>query len=800
MIKRILFSILIFLFILTSCSNLPDSVKNNSDQVQGTNPSMEMGADEIEFNVYLAEPLQPGDELMLAKLDLVTGGMIAPKFFQLIKIDELHYLGIIPKTETDTLRYKYIKVGSVQVNEAFPWGRGDYRVLLSTNASSVNDFIYGWGNSVVEPQNANLAGRVLSSQGDAPINGALVQIQGRTAKTDIFGRYEIPGLPEGTYFVYFSSPDDSFEAFQQLATLEADNVTVADVWLNEIEKKTITFYVDISPDQLPANDVYVIGDLHQLGFRTNSYGESSIDPKAIIKMDKVSETRYQAVVEVPLRSIFEYKYSIGDGFWGAERNKDGEIFTRSFTANSNSEPILDKIEQWGGDSKRIEVVLPANTPVDLPVTILLNAFVSSNPIPLLLDSNGVYYLRIYSPSELIKTADVQICFGFDPDFACGIFQNGKETETINFTDSAVSQIVVSDWNKAIGSDLTSDFNISSPSVEDFEAGVAINLSELSNSAVNLNGFGLNLPFGSSIIFESNVRLDWTGDHYFVETNDESMGGTLNQNLLSEAIELKLDPWLSLKIDEIEGLEKVGNQVSDLQTIDSALFTLDQQLMILAQTANLSVVDTIVIGGDGLADLIPGVDSLNFVDGTSQTEISNSINQMLKDLREHFDGNIYYALKYNNSGLHQLPSGDFGFDGYLIDWTTGLADDEQASMEEMTANVNLMLEYDIIPSIPLGKRIIIKANVPASTGALLGCSNNSLVNCVAEDGGNQTMDITAQQYVYQSFMTAISARTDIEGFISGGFNPTNPFINSDANVFLKPAFQDLKSWLEVIHAH
>lgn len=799
MIKRILFSILIFLFVLTSCSNLPGSVKINSDPVQDANPSMETGTDEIEFNVYLTQPLQAGDELMLAKLDVVTGGMIAPKFFQLVKVDELHYLGRLPSTETDTLRYKYIKVGSVQVNEAFPWGRGDYRVLLTTNSSSVNDFIYGWENSVVEPQKAILAGRVLTSQGDAPINGALIQIQGITAKTDIFGRYEIPGLPEGTYFATFSSGDDSFETYQQLAVLEADKVTVADVWLKEVERKTITFNVDISPAQLPANDVYLIGDIYQLGFRTNSHGVSAFDPKALIKMDKVSETRYKADVEVPLGTTFEYKYSLGDGFWGAERNKAGEIFTRSFSANSNSEPILDKIEQWGFDSKRIEVVVPANTPDNLPVTILLNAFVSSIPIPLLLDSSGVYYLEMNSPSELIKTADVQICLGFDPDFACGIFQNGKETETINFTDSAVSQLLVSNWNKEIGSDLKGDLNLSSPIVEDFEAGVAINLAELSNSEVKLNEFGLNLPEGSSMIMESDVRFDWTGDHYQVLTGDDSIGSSLNQNLIAEAKALELDPWLSLKIDEIEGLEKAGNQVLDPQPIDSALFALDQQLMILAQTANLSEVDTIVIGGDGLADLIPGADSLNFVDETSQTAISNSINQMLKDLREHFNGKIYYALKYNNSGLHQLPSGDLGFDGYLIDWTTGLTDSEQVSKEEMTANVNLMLEYDIIPSIPFGKRIIIRANVPTSTGALLGCSNNSPVNCVAEDGGNQTLDITAQQNIYQSFMTAISARTDIEGFISGGFNPTNPFIKSDANIFMRPAYQDLKSWLEVIYA-
>jgi|GEM_PF-4748348 len=798
MIKRILLSIFIFAFLLTSCSNLPGSIKVNKTPVENANLSLDMAGEGIVFDIQLIEPLQPGEELMLAKLDLVTGGMIAPQFFRLIKVDDLHYNGTLTRLDADPLHYKYIKVGVDQVNEAFPFRKGEYRTLLSANASAVNDFIYGWENGLVEPQNAILTGRVLSSNGDTPINGALVQIQGQTAVTDIFGRYEIPGLPGGTYFAYFSSPDGSFEPYQQLASLEEERVTVADVWLKENEKKVITFNLDISPDQIPANDIFLIGNLYQLGYRTNSDGKSSLDPKTIIRMEKISETRYQAEVEVPLGSKFEYKYTIGDGFWGAEKNKEGEIFTRSFTATSNSEPILDKIENWGGKFKHIEVEVPIETPDNLPVTIQLNAFVSSIPIPLLRDSMGAYYFEINSPSDLIKTADVRVCLGADPDFACGIFQDGKETATIDFTDPVGSEFVISEWNMELGSDMKSDFAPPSPGVENFEAGFALNLDELSISSTDLSEFGLNLPSGSSVIFESSTRFELSGDHYFVETNDHSMGSPMTLKMVNKAQDQNLDPWLSLTVDKIEGLENMENQGSDFQTIQSALFTLDQQLITLAQTANLSGVDTIVIGGEGLAALIPGIDVLNFANEPFQTDLNNSVNQMLKDLREHFSGQIYYALVYNNSGLHQLPSSDLGFDGYLIDWTTGLADNEQASIDDMTANVNLMLEYDIIPAIPLGKRIIIRANVPASAGALFGCLNNAQLNCVAEDGGNQALDTYAQQNVYQAFMTAISARSDIEGFISGGFDPTNPFTNSSANIFNKPAYQDLKSWLQVIY--
>lgn len=799
MIKKGFILLFITAISLSACSNLPGTVGIKKLTIESANQSRAQTPGQIEFIVDLSEPLLNDEQILLAQLDIVTGEMIAPKFTQFTKIDDFKYKAMLPTDHLGTLRYRYVKVGKEQVNEQFIDGTSGYRILELGNVWSVTDYIAGWSNSNPTLSGGTLAGKVFSSETDAPLNGAVVQIQGLTVETDIFGRYELVNLPAGTFFVHFSSPDDQFEPFQQLAAVEDGKVTVADIWLKERDFKQFNFILDVPPDLITNNQIYLLGDVYQLGQRLLPGGIEYIDQQAVIKMEKISATRYQAVVELGVGQAIEYKYTTGDGFWGAERNKDGSNLLRQFIVEPNGDSVLDQVVNWGGSNNRIEVILAANYPKEIPITINLNAFEWSNPISLNQTERDSYYIELPRPNDLVSDASIKICLGFETDPPCAIFSDGANTVKINFLESKTTQLIISGWDKELGEIYSSDFDISSPNVDDFEAGFSYSSDRELSSIFPFQGLvKIDVPKGTSFIIECIERFELKGNSFIRKSGNFPNGSPETIMLINNAKTAGMDPWLYLNIEEITGLSDMAYSGDDPQVITSALRMVNEQFMILAQTANLTGVDTIIIGGSGLASLVPGINAENFANEKYRTEILEILEQSLKNFRSHYSGKIYYSLNYNNTGLHHLPNSEPTFDGYLIDWTTGLSDQEIANVEELASNIHLMLEYDIIPTIPFGKRIIIRANTPSTAGVLLGCSNNETTNCVEYENGNSSIQTVTQQVIYKAFITAISGRTDVEGFISGGFDPSSLAIDQTSNIYGKPAFADFIAWLKVIY--
>lgn len=782
---------LIFFFtlsLLSGCANLPTKTLVSNSQITVPDTSTHTG-NMIAVNILLLTPLAESENILLAKLDALTGAWIDPQFFPIIKLDETHYQAQIPKDAAGLFRYKYLKVAGDQVEEVNSAGEAfSFRILDTSSVSEITDVISGWQEGSAQHSTGRLVGTVRSSSGDAVLGGIRVISQGREAVTDVFGRYEISGLPDGTYFVRFSGSAQSFIDFQQLATIQAGSVTVADVWLKDADYVKVAFNLNVHPDQKTASNIYLIGDVPALGFESNSLQQ--VIPLTAIKLDRISDTQYQAVVDLPAGTSIQYKYTIGDGYWGSERGNGGGLMTRSLVVPTNDFSVTDSLGNWGGELKQIKVHNSVQISPEYPITIQFNAFEWSQPIPLTPMPDGVYLIDLVRPTELITDAQVKVCAGAFEVKNCAVF-DGNESAVISFTSAESVDLPVNAWEGDFPSSERSNFEAGDLSSEAPEVGYSLNSFLRGKdflAAVAAGGF--NIINGEVVVVELAARMVDDGYRFATEYEGLSIGDFSLPIGLAELRSAGADPWLYVNVESMETEIGVTNSEPDVDEINRFSAQLDEQLINLVQVANLSGIDTIVIGGSGLTNSMPGAFPVDAATKVWQNAIAKT--------REHFSGQIYLSVNYNNFGLNGLPAFDLDIDGYVIDWATGVSVSEGQSIEELTANINLMLDYDIIPAIPLGGRIIIRANIPSNGGVLLGCANNHTINCVVADGGMDKVNEDAQGLVYQAFMTALSGRTDVEGFISGGFDPLAARIDSSASIFGKPAMADFNRWIESVN--
>jgi hypothetical protein len=155
---------------------------------------------------------------------------------------------------------------------------------------------------------------------------------------------------------------------------------------------------------------------------------------------------YILTLSLPVGMDIRYKYSLGDGFWNAERKKDGSFRVRQLVVPDYDIVITDTITTWlVGDEEplTIRVRVPATTPSNESISLQLNPYVWMNPLPMWALGNNEWLLTIYSPLDVLDNATYRYCRNEQCDLSEGIISSsGITTATITSLSGTISDEIL----------------------------------------------------------------------------------------------------------------------------------------------------------------------------------------------------------------------------------------------------------------------------------------------------------------------------------------------------------------------
>ena len=377
---------------------------------------------ERDFYVQVPNNTAADDTIYLSLLDEVTGLALNASMIPMTRDDSISdesntiYKNSIPLIVGSTIKYRYARQSeSILVSEHNPDGEPvRYRLLHVDGPGTVSDIVSRWTDTPYIEESGIVYGRVLSSENEQPLADLLISAGGIQTVTDSEGNFYIDRLPPGTHNLVVYAKDGQYDTFQQGALVESNSPTQAPIQLTTRPMVEGTFTVDVPENTPPIVPIRMAGNLEQLGnsFLTLNGGMSGI-PEFMPVISPQPDGNYSVTLQLPVGAHISYKYTLGDGFWNAEHNNEGEFRIRQIIVPEENFSIKDEVETWQStlDGKiTFDTTVPANTPENDFVAIQFNPlFGWTEPIPMWSLGNNRWAYILYSPLNLPGNVSYRYC-------------------------------------------------------------------------------------------------------------------------------------------------------------------------------------------------------------------------------------------------------------------------------------------------------------------------------------------------------------------------------------------------------
>lgn len=775
----------------------------------------------VNFIVTLPEPLQPNETLSLIVMDEVTGLPLNPTEYPMSPRDTLTYTATLPLPHNAIIKYKYARRGSALNTEDTSLGTAiRYRMHFVASPADVQDIISDWSDRAFSRPTGSLLGQVYNTDTGAPLPNLLVTAGGIQQITDSMGRFELSGLPQGTHNLVVYSLDGMYKPFVQGAMIASGSSTIVDLRVQPVKLVNVTFITTVPPATVPGAPVRIAGNLLQLG---NTFADlqggisTSADRMPILGLQ--ADGRYAITLGLPAGTYIQYKYTLGDGFWNAERKQGGEIFLREFIVPEQDLVLEDAIASWAvGDSGTIlfETTVPSVTPLSDIVYIQFNASGWMEPIPMWPMGNQRWVYKLYGPLNFLGFFSYRYCRNgqcgsADDSQTVGVSPSGRQAQTSllgqDFQDS------VSAWKwfenpepiSLVGADIT-------VRAEGFMAGVEY-----------LPAFRPNWSYYAPQAFANTQAI---GANYAILTPTWSVNSI--SPLHFGAVPGKDPLWIDSAI-LVSQARALGLNValfptpnlpetSDYSVPPSSSFWLNSPrdaqwwqawftryrafAVNYADLAAQTGAQTLILGGEWVTPALPGG---ILPDGNPSNLPSDAEMQwkaILADVRVHFSGQILWAMPFVPSSVAAPPSFLEDVDGIYLLWSAPLADNTSASKVDYANEAGRLLDNEVAPlATLLDIPLILAISYPSAEGAVSGCIPEGGGKCVdfaalnrpKEDIFIVNLDLQTQADAYEAMLTAVNARPWISGVTSRGYYPPVALQDKSISTHSKPAADILWYW-------
>ena len=826
MIRKILYiSLVLTLCIFLSAWSL--TLNDTPVTIQSTPISSSSDNDgeneaQIAFWAYLPTNLSPEEIINLVIQDEVTGLPYNQTRIAMAQVSEGLY-GVLVNLKIDSvIKYYYEKnINGAQIPESdLNNGEVRYRMYQVRNPGETHDLVAGWADT---PTSSSAAGRIEGYVMDANtgirLADVLVTAGGMQTLSDGNGKFTLYPLKPGKHTLVAYAIDGSYQVFQQEAIVAQDAATPTDLQLEPSQWVNVTFIVTAPPGTIDGAAMRMTGNLVQLGNTYSNLGAGiSGDINQMPMMTSNGDGYYSIKIRLPAETEIQYKYTLGDGFWNAEHDEEGNYFTRRLVLPPDIEEVLiqDHITTWKTSPTAdiwFSASAPEITPDDDQVSIQFQLANWMPGIPMYSIGDNEWAYPLISPQNFAGPIAYRYCRNGQ---CSGIYQPGYENsgpgrETITqYEETNLEKDEILDWSQfdQIQAAITPPDEISARD-NGFSAGIAYSpyyfpswnefmeqsLEEVRHTNANLVIFspswvavGPDLPLLFSPQIGSSPRWHETAHNLETAHNQGLQAGLFPQMRFSGTA----TQWWQAAATEDENWW---------------LAWFEQYRNFILQYADLAEkteTETLILGGDWLLPSLP------IADNAENYHLPGSVESLwldvIEDVRERYHGKIAWHIPV--SMLDHAPTNIMaGVDQVYLQWDSPLTTEIGSSVDSMTSQATVRdgtLRSTILQ--PVGKPIIISLAYPSAVGSEISCIAISSQDPSCLDptpllqgpvaNMQPQVDLQVQADLYTAVLSAIEYQDWITGVVSQGWYPPMQSHDPSASIHGKPAQIVLTEWFRL----
>jgi len=681
--------------------------------------------------------------------------------------------------------------------------------LYIQNPITVEDIVSAWQDTFYQGDLGRISGIVNDDSGN-PLPDILVTAGGKQAITSMDGTFLIEGLPAGTHNLVAFSIDGSYLPYQQGALIAPDSTTPARIQLTPTEQVNITFIVKPPEDTPPSAVLRMVGNIYSLGntFADLSGGVSVVAARSPV-LSRLPDGTYFINLDLPAGIDIKYKYTIGDGFWNSELKSDGSFRLRHLIVPSSEATIDDEIITWSSPNippVTYTVYAPAVTPINDTVSIQLNPYAWTEPLPMWLTGENEWTYVLYNPFHLVNNVRYRYCRSGLCDVAGTQIVNGTiptfQYKTSQLPAAITDVIGTWQWMDAAGAQvkIVGDEVISHG--EEFISGVEFlpsydpSFQPLYTQALqNVSDLGSNWVF---------ITPTW---HY------------TNQNPPVLAVLPGKDPLISDLEQVMDEASQKGLHVAvyphsitpdestwwDSAKRDAGWWQswFDQYANFLNNYADLAEkkgAAALIIGEPGM---LPGMTGSSLDDGSPSNvppDADARWSNIIAEIRSRFHGQLILALNYPD-GSANPPSFVADVDEVYIQVASRLSESTEYTDEELKQSTAQIVGNDLAAvAEKLQKPIILGIQYPSTDQAVMGCLEIQ-DECRGFDILDQPstytedfpVDLQVQFDIYRAFLSQVNTADWIAGLVTRGYYPPTELQDASSSINGKPAAALLWYW-------
>ena len=765
------------------------------------------------FHAALQTALAPNETLSLRILDEVTGLGFNYTDYPMQARDTFNYAVTIPLTINSVVKYRYVRRGGSEMQETNTANQPiRYRLHVIVGSGETTDLIAGWPDRPSDGVTGSVQGTAINSDNGTGIPNLLVCAGGIQAITDSAGRFVLQGLPVGTHNVTGYAMDGSYTTFEQGATVAQGLATPVEVRVQPAVLVPVTFTVHVPRNTQPGAPVRIAGNLLQLGntFADLRGGLSAIADRMPI-MNYVAEGLYNYTIYLPVGTDVQYKYTLGDGFWNAERTSNGSFEVRQVIVPPNGLAVEEEVVTWeSGSSAPIsfEVTVPPETPAGDIIYIQFNPYGWTEPIPMWSAGNNVWSYTLYGQMNLrsifYRYCRNGQCGVADDETTVGDSAAGREIDTAITNQEIRDNVTRWAWMSTNGPTTLVGSNVIARQ-SSFMAGIEFQAyfhpnwsASIPQAMQNVQALGSNWviltptwTYGSAnpLIFGTRPNSDplWTDSALMV-----SQGRALNLNVgifpQPSYTTSAVDFWRSAPRDQVwwqiwfDSYRGFAVHYADLATQAGA--------------------QALILGGDWINPALPN----GTLDGSSSgvpTDTETRWRAILNEVRAHFRGQILWAMPYTAPNL-STPSFIAQTDGVYLLISGSLSENLVPTKAELEAAAASLLDNSIAPlQSMIGKPVYLSFAYPSINGAGANCLPVTSATCLdwaalnqpATDRAEIHLNLQLQADIYEILLAAVNTRPWVSGVVSRGYYPPTLLQDKSASIHGKPAGDVLWYWYQ-----
>ncbi len=802
---------LVTLSLLSGACAEPTPLQPNSIELtsESTTPLTE-----VTFLVTPPPGTSSNTDIAMLFVDTIAGGEITNDQIPLTRRNDGRYASTITVPVGSLLTYRYIRTSQAGAMEVFTTSEAvAYRVNYVPGPSQIEETIAGWSDVPAEGGTGRILGRIVNQETKEGQRELLVSAGGRTVFSEADGYFRIDGLPEGVHQLTVFSPNGAYLPNSQGAIVASGMTTPAELAVQAADPIFVTFQLTVPEGLSPDAVVRLAGNISTIGNRFNDLaGGTRVSVEHMPTLVRVDPQHFLAVISLYAGTDLRYKYTLGDGFWNAERDAEGSLVTRQVILPDQDVILRDTLTAWGGPGLqpvRFMLQVPEHTPENEWISLQFKLDQWFDPLPMWPLTQNSWYFDLYGPLEKDLTLQYRYCRNAhcgaadDADTA-GLDASGRAFAYAEQAEIITDEVLAWQWLEQAPSPASITAEPAAPRPE-IITGVEIAPNypsawrrSLSQGVDHLQSLGVE-----SIILP--LRWEWGQQNPF-----PILGLNPGRNPLQSEVRQLTQIFREAEIDL---MLRISPSSTD-QTLSSwwasavrdpawwQLWFEEYRLFALssAELAQELGIDVLILGGRETRPALP--DGTQFSGEPSMVPLDAEVRwrALIDDLRAVYTGQIIYELELV-SDIPEMPSFLDSVDGILFHWqipaSGGASEDASAIAKGYVPFLDLIDARTGLFNRPVWLSI----EYASVQGGATSCPPAPDGSCRSIESFASGQDIDPdlpvsfeeQTKAINSVLLAAYDRAFIQGFFIRGYDPSAILWDKSSSIYGKPAEEVLRYW-------